>query len=51
VTPWRNRLIAEASAPTGELFEPMTTVFEASAEPLDAGLAGPVVLRRASSPR
>jgi hypothetical protein len=51
VTPWRNRLIAEAGAPTGEVFEPMTRVFEASAEPLDAGLAGPVLLRRVSTPR
>ena len=48
VTPWRNRLIAEAGTSTGEVFEPMTTVFEASAEPLDAGLAGPVLLRRGS---
>ena len=46
VTPWRNRLIAEAGAPSGEIFEPMTAVFEASARPLPAGLAGPVVARR-----
>jgi hypothetical protein len=51
VTPWRIRHIAEAGAPTGEVFEPMTRVFEASAEPLDAGLAGPVLLRRVSTPR
>jgi hypothetical protein len=43
-TPWRNRLIAEASAPTGEIFAPMTEVFQPTALPLPAGLAGPVVL-------
>ena len=43
-TPWRNRLIRESTAPSGRLFEPMTAVFEASAAPLDAGLAGPVQL-------
>lgn len=42
--PWRNRLIAEAAAPSGEIFAPMTAVFEPTAEPLPAGLAGPVVL-------
>lgn len=41
-TPWRNRLIAEASAPSGEIFSPMTQVFEQTASPLPAGLAGPV---------
>ena len=40
-TPWRNRLIAEAAAPTGEVFAPMTEVFEPTAEPLPAGLGGP----------
>lgn len=40
--PWRNRLIAEATAPSGAIFEPMTKVFEPDAEPLPAGLAGPV---------
>lgn len=43
-TPWRNRLIAEASAPTGAVFAPMTQVFEPTAVPLPAGLAGPVAL-------
>lgn len=43
-TPWRNRLIAEASAPTGEISAPMTQVFEKDASPLPAGLAGPVRL-------
>ncbi|WP_243075312.1 glycosyl hydrolase [Microbacterium sp. SS28] len=42
VTPWRNRLIAEAGAPSGEIFAPMTQVFEPDAAPLPAGLAGPV---------
>ncbi|MFB7883274.1 glycosyl hydrolase [Microbacterium sp. NPDC056057] len=42
--PWRNRLIAEASVPTGEIFAPMTEVFETDAAPLAAGLAGPVAL-------
>lgn len=43
-TPWRNRLIAEAEAPTGAIFAPMTGVFEPTAEPLPAGLEGPVEL-------
>ncbi|WP_341995961.1 glycoside hydrolase [Microbacterium sp. LWH7-1.2] len=43
-TPWRNRLIAEAGRLSGEIFAPMTGVFEPSAEPLPAGLAGPVEL-------
>ena len=43
-TPWRNRLIAEADRPTGQIFAPMTEVFEASAAPLPAGLAGRCVL-------
>jgi hypothetical protein len=42
--PWRNRLIAEAGERSGEVFEPMTVVFEASADPLPAGLEGPVRL-------
>ena len=42
-TPWRNRLIAEAAHPTGEIFAPMTAVFEPTAAPLPAGLSGPVV--------
>lgn len=41
-TPWRNRLIAEAGVASGEIFEPMTTVYEATAAPQPAGLAGPV---------
>ena len=44
VTPWRNRLIAEADAPSGAVFAPMTAVFDPAAEPLPAGLAGPVTL-------
>ena len=43
-TPWRNRLIAETSAPSGDIFAPMTEVFQPTAMPLPAGLAGPVVL-------
>lgn len=43
-TPWRNRLIAEAAAPSGEISTPLTEVFEPTAEPLPAGLAGPVRL-------
>jgi hypothetical protein len=42
--PWRNRLIAEAVRRSGEIFAPMTEVFEPSAEPLPAGLAGPVIV-------
>jgi hypothetical protein len=43
-TPWRNRLIAEAGRATGEIFAPMTQVFQPSAEPLPAGLRGRCVL-------
>ncbi|WJL94449.1 glycosyl hydrolase [Microbacterium sp. ET2] len=43
-TGWRNRLIAEAKAPTGEVYEPMTTVFTVDATPRPAGIAGPVSL-------
>jgi hypothetical protein len=43
-TPWRNRLIAEAGAPNGEIPVQLTTVFEATAAPFPAGLAGPVTL-------
>ncbi len=43
-TPWRNRLIAEAAASTGEIFAPMTEVYEPTATPLPAGLHGPVFL-------
>ncbi len=42
--PWMNRLIAEAAAPTGELFEPVTTVYAPDAPIRSAGLSGPVVL-------
>lgn len=43
-TPWRNRLIAEAARPSGEVFAPMTAVFEPDAAPITAGLSGPVAL-------
>lgn len=43
-TPWRNRLIAEAAVPTGEMFEPMTAVFDPSAAPRTAGLSGAVAV-------
>ncbi|WZH38347.1 MAG: glycosyl hydrolase [Microbacterium enclense] len=42
--PWRNRLIAEAAEPTGEIFAPMTEVFSPRAEGRPAGLSGPVSL-------
>lgn len=45
-TPWRNRLIQEAVAPTGEIFAPMTEVFRVDAEPAAAGLGGPISLIR-----
>ena len=35
-TPWRNRLIGEASAPTKEIFAPMAAVYEPTAMPLPA---------------
>lgn len=47
-TPWRNRLIAEAAQPSGEIFAPMTAVFEPGATPIAAGLAGPIALFTAS---
>lgn len=43
-TPWRNRLIAEARRPSAQIFAPMKAVFEPTAEPLPAGLEGPVRL-------
>lgn len=43
-TPWRNRLIAESAHPSGQIFAPMTQVFEPSAAPLPAGLAGRCLL-------
>jgi hypothetical protein len=42
--PWRNRLIAEAASPTGEIFAPMTAVFEPTAQVRPAGLSGAVSL-------
>jgi hypothetical protein len=42
--PWRNRLISEASEPTGDVFAPMAAVYEPTAAPLPAGLAGTVTL-------
>ncbi|HEX5730651.1 glycosyl hydrolase [Microbacterium sp.] len=39
-TPWRNRLIAEAGAPSGEIFAPMTSVYEPTAAVQPAGLDG-----------
>ena len=43
-TPWRNRLIAEAAAPSGEIFDPMTGVYEPTAEVQPAGLSGGVAV-------
>lgn len=48
-TPWRNRLIAEATNRTGDLFEPMTHVFDPDATPCPAGLTGHVNLLAASA--
>jgi hypothetical protein len=42
--PWRNRLIAEAGSPTGEIFTPMSAVFEPTATVRPAGLSGAVNL-------
>lgn len=42
---WRNRLIAESAAASGEVFSPMLEVFEPDAAPVPSGLAGPVTLR------
>jgi hypothetical protein len=41
---WMNRLIAEAAAPTGEVFAPVAGVYAADAPVHPAGLSGPVVL-------
>lgn len=41
---WMNRLIAEATAPTGEIFEPVAAVYSADAPVQPSGLSGPVVL-------
>jgi hypothetical protein len=43
---WMNRLIAEAGAPSGELFAPVTTVYAPDATPRTSGLPGPVTLQR-----
>ena len=45
--PWRNRLIAEGAEASGEVFAPMTGVFEPTAAVEPAGLLGPVRLRLA----
>ena len=42
---WMNRLIAEAAAPTGEIFAPVAAVYEPDAPVQRSGLTGPVVLR------
>jgi hypothetical protein len=42
---WMNRLIAEAAAPTGEIFAPVATVYAPDAPVQESGLRGPVVLR------
>jgi hypothetical protein len=42
---WMNRLIAEANAPTGEIFEPVATVYAPDAPKHECGLRGPVALR------
>jgi len=42
---WMNRLIAEAAAPTGEIFEPVAHVYAPDAPTRPAGLPGPVVLQ------
>jgi hypothetical protein len=41
---WMNRLIAEASQPSGELFPPVTSVNPPTAPVPTAGLSGPVEL-------
>jgi hypothetical protein len=41
---WMNRLIAEAAAPTGDIFGPVATVYAPDAPVRAAGLAGPVLL-------
>jgi deazaflavin-dependent oxidoreductase (nitroreductase family) len=42
---WMNRLIAEANAPAGEIFEPVAAVYAPDAPMHTCGLSGPVVLR------
>lgn len=46
---WRNRLIAEAAEPSGEISAPLTEVFKPDAAPMPAGLAGSVLLIRSSA--
>jgi hypothetical protein len=43
-TAWMNRLIAEASQPTGEVFAPVAGVYAADAPVRASGLTGPVRL-------
>lgn len=43
-TPWRNRLIAEAAAPSGEVPAAYAAVYLPDAAPLPAGIQGPVSL-------
>ncbi len=38
---WMNRLIAEAAAPTGEIFSPVADVYAADAQVRPSGLTGP----------
>lgn len=45
-TAWMNRLIAEAAAPTGEIFPPAARVYAPDAPVRPAGLVGPVALHR-----
>lgn len=43
-TAWMNRLVVEASSPSGELFAPVTGVYAPDAPLRPGGLTGPVVL-------
>ncbi|WP_322410283.1 glycosyl hydrolase [Microbacterium invictum] len=43
-TGWRNRLVAEAQLPTGQVYAPMAGLFTSDAAFRPAGLAGPVSL-------
>ena len=42
---WMNRLVAEAGAPTGEIFAPVAGIYEPDAPVQRCGLLGPVRLR------
>jgi hypothetical protein len=42
---WMNRLIAEAAAPTGDIFAPVASVYAPDAPVQRSGLSGPAVLR------